>query len=139
MPRGSAPGERRGGRIKGVPNKSTLARAAEIASVAKKIGLPLAIQHIEDGMHRYVSLAAQFQKGGPQENIKEFEHYFDKAMKLAIQLANYQSPKLQSTTISVDPIDLTQLTDVEIAFLERLRAKSASAGIVESGESQTTH
>lgn len=32
MPRGSKPGERRGGRKKGTPNKSTVARAEELAA-----------------------------------------------------------------------------------------------------------
>lgn len=102
MARGAAPGERRGGRIKGVPNKSTLARSAEIADEAKRKGKPLAVEVMEDGMHRFIALAAQYQVGGPQPNIKQFEHYYEKALKLADKLAPYQTPKLQSTTLVGD-------------------------------------
>jgi hypothetical protein len=99
---GSKPGERRGGRKKGVPNKTVLARAAIISERAKAENKPLAVQAMTDGFHRYIALAAPFQKGGPQENIKEFEHFFDKAMDLAKYVAPYESAKLQSTTLIGD-------------------------------------
>lgn len=102
MARGAKPGERRGGRIKGVPNKTTLARAVEIATEKKAQGKPLAVEAMQDGMYRYIALSAPFQKGGPQENIDQFQHFFDKAMKLADKIANYETPKLQSTTLVGD-------------------------------------
>lgn len=42
MPRGSAPGERRGGRSKGTPNKATAARLAAMQSAAQAPSEPAA-------------------------------------------------------------------------------------------------
>ena len=99
---GSKPGERRGGRKKGSPNKTNLARAAAIKEEAKQTGLPLAVEALRDGFRRYIALAAPYQKGGPNENDKEFQHYFDKAMKLADRVAPYETPRLQATTLIGD-------------------------------------
>ena len=117
MPRGgSKPGERRGGRKKGSPNKTNLARAAAIKEEAKQTGLPLAVEALRDGFRRYIALAAPYQKGGPNENDKEFQHYFDKAMKLADRVAPYETPRLQATTLIGDR-DKPITHDINVYFV----------------------
>lgn len=100
--KGSPPGVRQGGRQKGTPNKTTLARAEAIRNDRTNSGLPLAVDAMRDGMHRYIALSAPFQKGAATQDIKQFEHFFDKAMKLADKVAPYESPTLQSTTLVGD-------------------------------------
>ncbi len=54
MSRGAKPGERRGGRVKGVPNHAT----ADIKALARKYG-PAALQTLESIMQRSESDAAK--------------------------------------------------------------------------------
>lgn len=99
---GSKPGERRGGRKRGVPNKSSLAKAAIIKRAYKKAGTPLAIERLAKGVDRYATLAETFDTKGATPNAEMWEHFYDKSMDLAKHVAPYQSAKLQSTTLVGD-------------------------------------
>lgn len=163
--RGSAPGEHRGGRKKGVPNKSSLSRSAEIAEEHRKANLPLAVEILENSMLKALKLAQQFE---PQPNIFKpvldkdgkpvldadgkprmaeieigneplYGKYLDKAILAAGKLAPYQTPTLQSTTHTVERLDLTRLSDAELTQLERIYAKADQQRAASGGESPTQH
>jgi hypothetical protein len=86
MPRGSAPGERRGGRQKGTPNKATIIerrmRAQAGLEAAKRTGvMPLDIM---------LAVAA----GGP-----EADQISDRQLQAAIAAAPYVHPKLAAVAV----------------------------------------
>ena len=92
MPRGSAPGERRGGRHKGTPNKATVERQMRAQAgleAAKLTGkLPLDIM---------LTVAA----GGP-----EADKISDRQLQAAIAAAPYVHPKLAAVAVKdVTPPD----------------------------------
>ena len=86
MPRGSAPGERRGGRAPGTPNKATVERRMRAQAgleVAKRTGvMPLDIM---------LTVAA----GGP-----EAAKITDRQLQAAIAAAPYVHPKLAAVAVS---------------------------------------
>ena len=86
MPRGSAPGERRGGRQKGTPNKSTIERklrAQEGLAAARQTGrLPLDIM---------LAVAV----GGPGA-----DKISDRQLQAAIAAAPYVHPKLAAVAVN---------------------------------------
>lgn len=108
MPRGSAPGERRGGRAKGTPNKKTVAKRAIEAEVIARTGLPdvrskpdrpLAKEQLQEMLPILKSYVAFFQptyEGMPFQNKtgkeREFLMYFDLFLSTARALAPYESP-----------------------------------------------
>jgi hypothetical protein len=114
MPRGAMPGERRGGRKKGKPNKATLERAALaeriIAEQQGKPGRKLGKELLEDFALMFGSLAASFQPIGTgangvvtRDDVRKWaaspdEPYFEKYAKLAAKcagdFADFQSPRL---------------------------------------------
>jgi hypothetical protein len=55
--RGANPGERRGGRVKGTPNKRTAAREAMAEQIARETGMPRA--QVSDGLRRAAAAARQ--------------------------------------------------------------------------------
>ena len=85
MPRGSAPGERRGGRAPGTPNKATVERRMRVQAgleAAKLTGkLPLDIM---------LTVAA----GGP-----EADKISDRQLQAAIAAAPYVHPKLAAVAV----------------------------------------
>lgn len=92
MPRGSAPGERRGGRQKGAPNKATVERRMRAQAgleAAKQTGtMPLDIM---------LAVAA----GGP-----EADKISDRQLQAAIAAAPYAHPKLAAVAVKdVTPPD----------------------------------
>lgn len=146
--KGSAPGEHRGGRKAGTPNKSTLARSAEIAAEHRAANLPLAVEVLENTMLNALKMAVKFEpKVGKDADGKDiatgdeslYGKYLDKAIVAAGKLAPYQTPQLQSTTLNVERLDLTRLSDAELAILERIYAKADNERGVGSGEGATTH
>ena len=154
--KGSAPGEHRGGRKAGTPNKSTLARAAEIAAEHRAANLPLAVEVLENAMLNALKMAVKFElKPGLVEvtdkegnkSMKEsivgdevlYGKYLDKTIIAAGKLAPYQTPQLQSTTLNVERLDLTRLSDAELAILERIYAKADDQRSVGGGTGATQH
>lgn len=112
MPRGAKPGERRGGRVKGVPNKATIEKAkiAELTVVeARAVGKRLAKKLLEDFALRFAEIAAHYQPAlpGAKPNQYENEEKFYKNAELAIdcahKLAPYQSPTFRAVVVAPVP------------------------------------
>jgi hypothetical protein len=99
---GSAPGERRGGRRKGVPNKASLKREVEIAVRSRAAGQKLGKEVMAEAMMHFRALAAKYQVGTEQPDETKFERYLKLAAAIAADLSPYESPKLQSTIIAGD-------------------------------------
>jgi hypothetical protein len=114
MPRGSKPGERRGGRPKGGKNRATLERAVvaeRIMNETQMAGRKLGKEVLEEFMILYSGLAGAFQPKSAADieawsnSSKEakFEKYSKLAMKAAHDLAEYQSPKLAAIHVAAPP------------------------------------
>lgn len=116
MPRGAAPGERRGGREKGSKNKSTIEKellAAEIASRtamhAHETGDKLAKDALNEAMKLAGGMAAHYQPAPPQmppnptANLAEFKYWMERFTIIAKWLAPYQSPMLKSIEVYQAP------------------------------------
>src|ERR1700722_19027732 len=125
MPRGSKPGERRGGRAKGQPNKASIERAAIaeriIAEAEGKPGRKLGRELLEELALVFGGLASAFQPvaTGPggiltptdleswAKSYKEplFEKYAKLAAKCADAFADFQSPRLGRLQVAAPPPD----------------------------------
>jgi hypothetical protein len=114
---GSKPGERRGGRQKGTPNKQTVASrkkaATDIALVAEMVrngidlsSTPMAVDVMRMAMTAHLKLG-----------------FIDKAAAWAKELAPYESPKLSSVEHAGKP---GSPLSVEVAIIrERIAGKLA--------------
>ncbi len=121
MPRGAAPGERRGGRAKGTRNKATVERLKreeireqierEIAATTKA-STEQSQRRAKDRMEEFLPLlagyAAYFQPtypGMPQQNPNgnetAFKSWFGMFLDVAKALAPYQSPTFKATAVTV--------------------------------------
>jgi hypothetical protein len=108
MPNGVKPGERRGGRKKGTPNKATRERALLAKRVLEEQrgqpGRKLAREVLDDFMHLFTGMAAVYQPLPPgavpgahqQPDERKFLEYAKLAIDTAAQLAAFQSPKLKA-------------------------------------------
>jgi hypothetical protein len=96
---GSKPGERRGGRKAGTPNRRTIER--RLITEARADGKLLAKEVLEQNMLRYVELANSCLPPASGEWKKEpqFHFYTEKAGANARMLAPYQSPTYRSITV----------------------------------------
>lgn len=103
MPRGSAPGERRGGRGRGAQNKATIekaaiARATLLNTPKKKLGKDV----LEEFMFVFAGMAATYQPAppghgpNPNQDPALFKEYATLACWSASLLAKYQSPTFGS-------------------------------------------
>ncbi|SRR5258708_10899904 len=108
MPRGSQPGEHRGGRQKGTPNKKTREFIERIAASGL---VPL----------EYM-LSVMRDEKQPQ----------DVRMEMAKAAAPFVHPRLTATKVSGDKdaplFDLSSLSDSELAFLRRTILKATPIG-----------
>lgn len=113
--RGAAPGERRGGRAAGVPNRKTienLAKAERRFEEAKAVGEKLGIDVLRDFMKAFQDKAAYHQPIPDGVEIprgrKPDEPLFAKYGKLAIEaagdLAQYETPKLRAILVAGGPM-----------------------------------
>lgn len=113
MGRGAAPGERRGGKAKGTPNKATVARAVQAeADVIKHqvSGKKLAKDMLDDYMLAFHAVAASYQRSladAFQAGVKPAQADLDAFMKwgelvvdTAAQLAKYQSPTFKAIQVN---------------------------------------
>jgi hypothetical protein len=100
MPRGSRPGERRGGRTKGTPNRATAERAAIAARIAgeaemrgQKLGKEILAKYagLFDEMADACHLA---------EDVAGFERWARLACATAKDLAPYQNPTYRAVVIT---------------------------------------
>ena len=118
MPRGSKPGERRGGRKKGVPNKVTAeARSAFQMVYEARLGdLDRWIRETGDGFE-----AVHFLQDGTK--IPYLEKNPGKAASLIAQLAEHFVPKLQRIEKGI-----SDASDDELLAEVRRRAELAAKG-----------
>ena len=129
MSRGSAPGERRGGRQKGTPNKRTVAKlmdAGRAIADTKKMDSVRAKNVLSDLTKTAVGFAAHYQqkmmafdgtpenagKLVPQEIVDRFMAGLNTAIRAATALAPYQDPKLSAIKVSMSPFDVPEVPKV---------------------------
>jgi hypothetical protein len=123
MPRGAKPGERRGGRAKGQPNKASIERAAIaeriIEEAAGKPSRKLGRELLEELALMFGGLATAFQPVGTgpggavtpvdlefwAKSYKEplFEKYAKLAAKCTNDFADFQSPRLGRLQVAAPP------------------------------------
>jgi hypothetical protein len=104
--RGSKPGERRGGRTKGTPNRATAAKAAEIAA---------------SGTTPLDYMLAVMRDSAAEPNRRD---------DMAKAAAPYVHPKLQAIEHSGPdggPIEVTNLTDAQLAAIATGRGIGTAA------------
>ena len=118
MPRGAQPGERRGGRAKGTPNKTPLqkaeALAAKVAKAEARAAVKVAVEPLEhklakevlDWGMQYCVARAAFRRPAladeppnPNEDGGDFLKWLALAAEFAKTLASYQSPRLLAHAI----------------------------------------
>jgi hypothetical protein len=116
LPRGARPGERRGGRAKGTPNKATvekLAIAERVLNKSRMAGKKFAKEVLEELMSVSADMAAYFQPRvgsmapNPNQSEKKFLKYARLAVATAKALLPYQSPKLRAIVVARSPISAT--------------------------------
>ncbi len=127
MPRGSAPGEHRGGRDKGTQNRRTIERNKILADerrAARADGFD-SVEQMRIIAKYYLGVAAAEQrKTMPDRN--RVEDCLEKAHAKLRDLAPYEHPKLSSLKVGGDPnapLNLSGLSDSELAFFRRIMVK----------------
>jgi hypothetical protein len=126
MPRGgSNPGERRGGRQKGTPNKLSIGRVkAAIATATPDFDsldqLRLIAKHFLD--------QANAEGKKKNANIRWLNDCLDRAARVLRDIVPYEHPKLSAVKVGGDSenplFDLSGLSDQELAFLRRTVLKA---------------
>src|SRR5258708_28851898 len=136
MPRGSKPGERRGGRQQGTPNKTIVSTAASVLAAAGTIAnrpsfsaYMRLFELAEDSDHDLtVALAKR-----PQ-NRTEIAECRERLARTLKDLLPYEKPRLTTTKVQGDKdyplFHLSALSYKELAFLRRtvLKAQQISQG-----------
>jgi hypothetical protein len=116
LPRGSQPGERRGGRQKGTPNRRT--------SILRDLALDgnrwLAVEHMAEVLEFYTQKVA--------DDPEQREHWQRCRLEAATRLAKYQSPQLQAIAVQEGTREtrLARMSDAEL--FEQLQAQGAKCG-----------
>lgn len=114
MARGAKPGERRGGRSIGTPNKTTIEKAliaAQVVEDAQRTGKKLAKEVLEEFMMLFAGMAATYQPlppgmpvpAGRKPDEKKFIQYAVLARDTAKDLAPFQSPTFRAVAVTVSP------------------------------------
>src|SRR5258708_27847068 len=130
MPRGSKPGERRGGRHKGPPNKTIVPKAASVLAAAGKI----ARRRSFSAYIRLFELAEDYDHGltvalaKRPRNQTEIVECRERLARTLKDLLPYEKPRLTTTKVQGDKdyplFDLSALSDSELAFLRRTVLKA---------------
>ena len=116
MPRGSKPGERRGGRKKGTPNKTTQERLIRIEEARGNHRIKLGKDVINDIMVEMLLLAQKYHPDtGEEPNEEKFAVYAGMAERYAVDLAPYQSPRLQTLKVGGDQNNPLMIQEGETA------------------------
>ena len=118
---GSKPGERRGGRKRGTPNRKDVEKAEQLRLAAANAGFPvpakavpikkLGKEILEEFMMVFAGMAASYQPAPPgqpprpnQDEVK-FRQYAELAVDTADRLADFQSPKFRAIAVTAPPAD----------------------------------
>jgi hypothetical protein len=124
MPRGSKPGERRGGRQKGSLNKLSIGRMkAQLAVSAPEF------DPYDHGNHRQDLLErARAERRRDKPNMRLVDDLLDKAARVLRDMLPYKRARLTAMKVSGDrdaPLfDLSALSDQELLFLRRTILKA---------------
>src|SRR2546430_10630443 len=118
---GSKPGERRGGRKRGTPNKASAARQAEVAA-SGVTPLEVMLDNMRSAYHRALELEKQLNDLPPEE-LEPWLHLMGEiarqrqiAQKCAADAANYVHPKRANIQHGSDPENpLNAVTDADRA------------------------
>jgi hypothetical protein len=130
MPRGSKPGERRGGRQKGTPNKTVVAKAAHILAAAGETAKAPSFS----AYTRLFELAQDYDRDltiavakKPQNPIQIAECR-DRLARTLKDLLPYEKPRLTTTKVQGDKdyplFDLSALSEPELLSLRRIIRKA---------------
>jgi len=130
MPRGSKPGERRGGRQKGTPNKTVVAKAAHklaaAGEIAKAPSFSAYVRLCELAEDYDRDLAVALAK--KPQNQSEIVEYRERLARIFKDLLPYEKPRLTTTKVQGDKdaplFNLSALSDRELAFLRRTVLKA---------------
>src|SRR6266536_6190750 len=130
-------GPKTGGRQKGTPNKRTVElqqavesrlRRPRTNSLEKMRQLAGIIEGLASGWLRSNTVEEKTPEGEPRQvlkpgaDIKEGVHLADAAQRAWNRVTEYEHPKLQSVHLTQQPLDLSKLSDGQLADLERLVA-----------------
>jgi hypothetical protein len=110
MPRGSSPGEHRGGRVAGVPNKFGVQRAEAVERSGKRLPPANLLLIAENSL----AMAARFQpeltdqatmekRPNPNFNEERYAFWLDRSREALRDAAPYYSPKLHAIAIAKPP------------------------------------
>jgi hypothetical protein len=126
MPRGSKPGERRGGRQRGTPNRASVERQAEVASTG---ATPLATMIAK--MRFHLAAAEKEMAKGEEADVDVILKAFDKAAEAAHDAAPYVHPRLaavQHTGKEEGPIEVKSTGALD-EFMKRIRRLAAAQAL----------
>ena len=128
MPRGgSKPGERRGGRQKGTPNKLSIGRMkAQLAVSAPEFD---PYDQLEIIAKTFLE-RARAERRRDKPNMRLVDDLLDRAARVLRYMVPYTRPRLTAMKVSGDQdaplFDLSTLTDSELAFLRRTVLKATA-------------
>lgn len=133
MSRGARPGERRGGRKTGVPNKATIEREIEARKDAKRSASegPMPKDVMLNVMRVLMGEAARYQPTGkdggpnPRHNHKLYLENLKAAGDMAGKVAPYCHARLAQTTLQTK--DVGGPKRIEIEFVKAVRMEAAGA------------
>jgi hypothetical protein len=116
LPRGSQPGERRGGRQKGTLNR----RTTILRDLALDGNRRLAVEHMAEVLEFYTQKVT--------DDPEQREHWQRCRLEAATRLAKYQSPQLQAIAMQQETREtkLARMSDAEL--FEKLQAQGAKYG-----------
>jgi hypothetical protein len=125
---GSKPGERRGGRPKGGLNKRTIERQkafAEARAATKADGFD-SVDQMRVVAKYFMEQAAVEQKRGAKADGRRIGELMLQAHSVLRDLARYEHPQLSTLKVAGDPnapLNLSSLSDAELAYFRRLMIK----------------
>src|SRR5262249_35575046 len=124
MPRGSQPGERRGGRQKGTPNKRTAALRACLVATDSGFDPYGQLEALAKELLREI----EQERGSPKPDRPRIDQLRDTLARVLRDMVPYKRPRLTATKVSGDKdyplFDLSALSDSELAFLRRTVLKA---------------
>lgn len=144
MTKGAKPGERRGGRKKGTPNRRTVEKALkyerdmQLAEANKK---PLATEVLEKMMFAFAAMVPQYQQGSATYDADQFERWGKNTIDAAHKLAPYQSPTFRAIVVAPPP-DSNQLNRVTRFTLNIFNQDGKEVPMIEqsaNGPANTDH
>jgi hypothetical protein len=136
MPRGAKPGERRGGRAKGTPNKMTFMKTQMAMKAMAEVDTTAAQLKATEMLNRIMAETYEMAKAyGPQSpnyNDDMYRNYLKLTVYTAGRLAPYQSPQLVAMRVGNDrdsPLMVREgVTSKQV--MEMLRQKIMETGLL---------